>query len=74
MTETLSGINIKIFTNRFLVRWFSDTAQYDNLKQMVKTKSEKFDVQSMINKALIGILISKKIITEEEMVNHIRKK
>ena len=42
--------------------------QYANLKQMVKTKNEKFDVQSMINKALIGILISKEIITEEEML------
>jgi len=29
---------------------------------------ETFDVQSMINKALIGILISKEIITEEEML------
>ena len=43
-------------------------AQYANLKQMVKTKNEKFDVQSMINKALIGILISKEIVTEEEIV------
>jgi hypothetical protein len=29
---------------------------------------EKFDVQGIINKALIGILISKEIITEEEVI------
>ena len=41
---------------------------YANLQQTDIGKVEKFDVQSMINKALIGILISKEIITEEEML------
>ena len=31
-------------------------------------KVETFDVQSMINKTLFGILISKEIITEEELL------
>ena len=35
---------------------------------MVNATDEGFDVQSMINKALIGILISKEIVTEEEML------
>ena len=43
-------------------------AEYANLQQTGIGKIEKFDVQSMINKALIGILISKEIITEEEML------
>jgi predicted transcriptional regulator len=43
-------------------------AEYANLQQTDIGKVEKFDVQSMINKALIGILISKEIITEEEML------
>lgn len=41
--------------------------QYAN-RQKVNAKDEKFDVQSMINKALFGILISKEIVTEEEMI------
>ncbi|MBW2484104.1 MAG: hypothetical protein JRF05_01950 [Deltaproteobacteria bacterium] len=43
-------------------------AEYANLQQTDIGKVKKFDVQSMINKALIGILISKEIITEEEML------
>ena len=43
-------------------------AQYANLQKTGIATDETFDVQSMINKALIGILISKEIITEEEML------
>ena len=43
-------------------------AQSANLQKTANALGEKFDVQSMINKALIGILISKEIITEEEVV------
>ena len=42
--------------------------QYANLLKEVKVTDETFDVQGMINKALIGILISKEIVTEEEIV------
>ena len=35
---------------------------------MVNATNQTFDVQSMLNKALIGILISKELITEEEVV------
>jgi len=42
--------------------------QYANLQKMVNTPSEGFDLQGLINKALIGILISKGIITEEEVL------
>ena len=43
-------------------------AQYANLQKTANALGENFDVQSMINKALIGILISKEIVTEEEVV------
>ena len=43
-------------------------AQYANLLKEVEVTDETFDVQDMINKALIGILISKEIVTEEEIV------
>lgn len=43
-------------------------SQFANHQKMVNEKAEKFDVQSMINKALFGILISKEIVTEEEMI------
>jgi len=43
-------------------------AQYANLQKTVVATDETFDVQSMINKALIGIMISKEIITEEEII------
>jgi len=39
-----------------------------NLQKTDIGKVETFDVQSMINKALMGILISKEIITEEEIL------
>ena len=42
--------------------------QYANLQKTGIATDEAFDVQSMINKALIGILISKEIITEEEII------
>ena len=42
--------------------------KYANLQKQDIGKVETFDVQSMINKALIGILISKEIITEEELL------
>ena len=35
---------------------------------MANATDQTFDVQSMFNKALIGILISKELITEEEVV------
>ena len=43
-------------------------AQYASIQNMVNATDEGFDVQGMINKALIGILISKEIVTEEEIV------
>ena len=43
-------------------------AEYANLQKTVSATGETFDVQSMINKALIGIMISKEIITEEEII------
>jgi predicted transcriptional regulator len=42
--------------------------QFANLQKKVNATDETFDVQSMINKALIGILISKEIITKEEVL------
>ena len=39
-----------------------------NLQNMDIGKVETFDVQSMINKALIGIMISKELISEEEVL------
>ena len=43
-------------------------AQYANLQNTGIATDETFDVQSMINKTLFGILISKEIITEEELL------
>jgi len=43
--------------------------QYENLLKKLQEKYETIDVQQwMINKNLIGILISKGIVTEEEIV------
>ena len=42
--------------------------QYQNLLKKLQEKYETIDVQWMINKALIGILISKGIVTEEEIL------
>ncbi len=42
--------------------------KYANLQKTDIGKVETFDVQSMINKTLFGILISKEIITEEELL------
>jgi len=35
---------------------------------MANARDQTFDVQSMFNKALIGILISKEVITESEVL------
>ena len=43
-------------------------AQYDNLQNTDIGKVETFVLQSMINKALIGIMISKELITQEEVL------
>ena len=43
-------------------------AQGANIQKIIKATNEGFDLQGMINKALIGILISKEIVTEEEVV------
>ena len=43
-------------------------AKYDNLQNTDIGKVETFDLQSMINKALIGIMISKELITQEEVL------
>ena len=48
-------------------------AQHANLQKTINAIEEKIDVGSMINKALIGILISKDIISEEEMVTILGK-
>ena len=42
--------------------------KYANLQKKDIGKVETFDVQSMINKTLYGVLISKEIITEEELL------
>jgi predicted transcriptional regulator len=43
-------------------------SQFANIQNMVNATDKGLDVQSMINKALIGILISKEIVTEEEIL------
>ena len=43
-------------------------AQYANLQKTVTATDETFDVQNMVNKAIFGILISKEIISKEEMM------
>ena len=42
--------------------------KYANLQNTDIGKVETLDIQGMINKALIGIMISKEIITEEEIL------
>jgi predicted transcriptional regulator len=42
--------------------------QHANFQKKVIATDEEFDVQGMLNKALIGILISKEIITKEEVL------
>ena len=42
--------------------------KYANLQKTDMGKVETFDVQSLINKTLFGILISKEIITEEKLL------
>jgi hypothetical protein len=44
-----------------------------NLKDKVIATEEKLNIGSIINQALIDILITKKIISEEELVNYIGK-
>ena len=43
-------------------------SQYENLLKKLEEKYETIDVQWMINKALIGILISMEIVSEEELL------
>jgi hypothetical protein len=43
-------------------------AKYANLQNTGNAADATYNVGSIINKALIGILISKGIITEEEMI------
>ena len=43
-------------------------AKYSNLQNTDIGKVETFDVQSMFNKAIIGIMISKELITQEEVL------
>jgi len=47
--------------------------EHANLQKTINAIEEKIDIGSMINKALIGILISKEIISEEEMVTILGK-
>jgi hypothetical protein len=42
--------------------------QHANFQKKVIATDEEFDVQGMLNKALIGILISKEIITKDEVL------
>jgi hypothetical protein len=44
-----------------------------NLQDKVIATEEKINIGSIINQALIDILITKKIISEEELVNYIGK-
>ena len=44
-----------------------------NLQDKVIATDEKLNIGSIINQALIDILITKKIISEEELVNYIGK-
>ena len=43
-------------------------AQSANIQKTVIATDETLDVQNIFNKAIFGILISKEIITEEEMI------
>ena len=43
-------------------------AQDANLQKTVNATDDRFDVQNMVNKALFGILISKEIITKDEVI------
>jgi predicted transcriptional regulator len=43
-------------------------AQNANIQKTVIATDETFDVQNMFNKAIFGILVSKEIVTEEEMI------
>ena len=43
-------------------------AQSVNFEKSVIATDETLDVQNIFNKAIFGILISKEIITEEEMI------
>jgi hypothetical protein len=44
-----------------------------NLQEKFIATEEKFNIGSIINQALIDILITMKIISEEELVNYIGK-
>ena len=46
-------------------------AKHMNLQETVIATEEKFNMGSILNQALIEILIAKQIISEEELVNYI---
>ena len=48
-------------------------AKHMNLQKTVIAAEEKFNIGSIINQALIEILITKQIVSEEELVNYIEK-
>ena len=48
-------------------------ANHLNLQEKFIATEEKLNIGSIINQALIDILITKKIISEEELVNYIGK-
>ena len=48
-------------------------AKHMNLQKAVIATEEKFNIGSIINQALIEILITKQIVSEEELVNYIEK-
>ena len=48
-------------------------AKHMNLQKTVIAAEEKFNIGSIINQALIEILITKQIVSEEDLVNYIEK-
>lgn len=48
-------------------------ARYTELQKTVNETQDTFDFGSILNQALIEILIAKQIITEEEVINFIGK-
>ena len=46
-------------------------AKHMNLQKTVIAAEEKFNIGSIINQALIEILITKQIVSEEDLVNYI---
>ena len=44
-----------------------------NLQKTITATQEKFNIGSIVNQALVDILIDNQIISEEELVNSIKK-